>query len=123
MVVEGRHCFPRDFRILTARDYATVKKRGRRVLTRFFVLYVAPSEADNSRLGLIASKKVGNSVLRNRTKRVIREVFRINRQRLGGPFDVVVIAKRDGPYPSYGDYERDFLHGIAKVSRGGSPRG
>jgi ribonuclease P protein component len=122
MAVEGLLRFPRDLRILTGRDYASVKRRGRRLTTRFFVLYVAPSETDNSRLGLIASKKVGNAVLRNRTKRVIREVFRINRHLLGGTFDIVVIAKRGGPYPSYGDYERDFLQGIAKIERSGSPR-
>jgi ribonuclease P protein component len=63
-----------------------------------FVLLVARRRAEDSstrcRLGITASRKVGNAVVRNRVKRSVREWFRRDRARLGAEFDIVVIARR-----------------------------
>ena len=52
-----------------------------------------PAPGVLSRLGITASKRVGNAVVRNRVKRVIRAVFRQHRSMLVSPVDLVVIAK------------------------------
>ncbi len=51
--------------------------------------------ATNVRLGIAASKKVGSAVVRNRIKRLVREVFRQNQSRISSDLDVVVVAKRN----------------------------
>ena len=67
------------------------KKRVERLCTIFFV----PNELDRKRLGIIASKKIGNAVARNRAKRRIREVFRKLKHRMEPALDIVVISGKD----------------------------
>ena len=67
------------------------KKRVERLCTIFFV----PNELDRKRLGIIASKKIGNAVARNRAKRRIREVFRQLKHRMEPALDIVVISGKD----------------------------
>ena len=110
--------FPREARLRTSAAFARTRKKGRRIVTRFFILYVAPSETSRSRLGIIASKKVGNAIARNRAKRVLREVYRNFHGAITSPVDVVAIVKRDCPHPTYGCYDTDFRHGIKKYQSG-----
>ena len=67
------------------------KKRVERLCTIFFV----PNELDRKRLGIIASKKIGNAVARNRAKRRIREVFRKLKHRMEPALDIVIISGKD----------------------------
>lgn len=72
-------------------------RRGRRVGTRWFLVFVAPREGGReARLGITVTRRVGGAVRRNRIKRLVREWFRIHSRDLGA-FDVVVVAKRDTP--------------------------
>jgi ribonuclease P protein component len=70
---------------------------GARVTARSLILYVDDGsglEAGPARLGIIASRKVGNAVQRNRAKRLIRDAFRRLHSGLREPLDLVVIATR-----------------------------
>jgi ribonuclease P protein component len=108
-----RFSFLRDNRIVTADAYASTKQRGGRIVTRYFILYVAQANEGISRIGIVASRKVGNAVVRNRCKRLVREVFRLNQNDFAAPLDVVAIVKKMPYRPTYEDYERDFRHGIS----------
>lgn len=125
MVLKVRFGFPREHRIIASSGFASVRRTGRRFVTRSFILYVVPASLGVSRLGIIASRKVGDAVARNRAKRVLREVFRLNREQLGLPLDVVAIVRRGSRRPEYWRYERDFLQGISlyKVRSGTSGSG
>ena len=74
-----------------------VQTLGKRVLTRHFVLLVATSDGASrkARLGLVASRRIGGAVARNRVKRLCRECFRSFADLLPDEIDLVVIA-RDG---------------------------
>ena len=55
-------------------------------------LFVLPNRQDVTRLGVIATRRMGGAVIRNRSKRLVREIFRLNKGRRG--FDVVVLPNR-----------------------------
>ena len=88
--------FSRSDRLLQSRDYKRVAAKGERSSCREFVVLVAPGTQTSSgrtRLGITASRRVGNAVVRNRVKRAIREWFRASRSQIGSDLDVVVIAR------------------------------
>ena len=82
--------FPSSARLRARGEFMAVQNGGRRVGTRFMTLLGRPNSGLCDRLGIIASRKLGGAVVRNRAKRRLREIFR--RQR----FDRVV-AIADAP--------------------------
>ena len=82
-------------------EFRQVQLSGRRIHTPHFLLVVRPNALPNTRLGITVTKKVGTAVQRNRIKRVVREVFRRNRQMFPASHDVVFIAKRDAASIGY----------------------
>jgi len=73
-----------------------VNVQGVRGVSANFVVLTAPRRGpgDTPRLGITVTRRVGNSVVRNRVKRRVREAFRHQRRELRGPADVVVIARK-----------------------------
>ena len=63
---------------------------------------------DVKRLGITVTKKVGNAVVRNRLKRLIREFFRRNKVLFPAGYDVVVMAKKNIPPLTYQETEREL---------------
>jgi ribonuclease P protein component len=87
----------RRARPLRRADFARVTRCGRRVSTRYFLVFLDRRDDDGPpRLGITVTRKVGTAVRRNRIKRLVREWFRLRRAMLGA-LDVVVIAKREAP--------------------------
>jgi len=74
-------------------EFNRVYENKRRYWNNIFTIYVAPNHTDKTRLGLTVSKKVGNSVKRNRVKRLIRESFRLSREKMLTGYDIIVVAK------------------------------
>ncbi|MBI4042738.1 MAG: ribonuclease P protein component [Deltaproteobacteria bacterium] len=81
-----------------SRDFSRILGGDSRIAGRFFVLFTQPppgkSPHSSLRLGIIASRKVGQAVERNRIKRVIREVFRSDKAAFLSKNDVVVLVRR-----------------------------
>ena len=89
--------FPRDRRIRRRGEFSTVFDRGTRVHGRFYTFLLLSNALGAPRLGIVASRKIGGAVQRNRAKRLIREMFRAQ---VGGSgrirgFDLVVIPRRE----------------------------
>lgn len=96
-------------RVVSARDYARIRRRGRRLASKNFAVSLARQDEaaqggvsgrggeghpSRTRLGMAVSRKVGNAVVRNRVKRAIREWFRHSREALTPDTDLVVVARR-----------------------------
>jgi len=109
--------FGKEDRIRLSREFREIAKNGARAQTRDFVLLVKKSGLDRSRLGVTVSKKVGNAAVRNRTKRIIREFFRLHRDEFPGPVDMVVIAKPlpEGRRPDLHEAERQLQPAVARI--------
>jgi ribonuclease P protein component len=88
--------FRKSQRLLRRADFDRVSQQGKRRHSRHFVVLYLENELGHPRLGVIASRKVGNAVARNRVKRRIREWFRGHALELA-PLDLVVIARREAP--------------------------
>jgi ribonuclease P protein component len=90
--VDGDTRFRPHERIRRRSEFQQVYDHGIRVNGRFSLIFFLANERKNGRLGIAATKKIGGAVVRNRAKRLIREVFRRNKFTAG--FDVVVVPRR-----------------------------
>ena len=82
-------------------------------MNRDLVLYVCGNGMGKNRIGISVSKKVGNSVVRHRLKRVIKEAYRLNEERFTAGWDLVVIARAGQKEASYRDLERSLFRLLA----------
>ena len=77
----------------TNSDFRRAYARGKSYTNPALVMYVRKTRAGSCRIGITASKKIGNAVQRNRARRVIREAFRQVNLPLKGNYDVVFVAR------------------------------
>ena len=112
--------FGPDVRLHHRREFLAVDDGGRRVSGRFVTLVGKPNSRPVDRLGIVASRRIGGAVERNRAKRMVRDVFRRRVNRTGeGCLDVVAIARNGIASAAYGVVEADFLAALRKL-RGGA---
>ena len=75
------------------KEFSDVYKSGSSKANRYLVMYVRSNGLDYNRIGISVSKKVGNSVVRHRIRRLIKESLRLNGDRFNIGLDLVVIAR------------------------------
>ena len=76
------------------KEFQEVYRRGASAAERPFVMYVRKSGKDGNRLGISVSKKVGNSVVRHRIKRLVKESYRLQETSFLQGYDIVVVARQ-----------------------------
>ena len=92
---------------------------GRKVFSRYSVLFFAPNDLSHSRIGITTTKKIGKAAVRNRLKRWTREVYRRQRAPLGIDalkVDVVVNVKAGAADAAYDDFSRDLGRALARIA-------
>ena len=95
-------------------DFKYVYQNGKSFANRFLVMYVLENNDEKNRLGISASKKVGNSVVRHRFTRLVRESYRLHENIFNSGLDIVVIARNSASNLSYFEIESALLH-LAKL--------
>ena len=92
-------------------EFRRIYRSGKSCANDSLIMYVLKQEdnTDNKRIGISASKKIGNSVVRHRIARVLRECFRLHRDELKSGYDIVVIARQPAAAMGYEDMSRAFL--------------
>ena len=83
---------PAERKLRRRSEFQRVFDSGRRTHGRLFTVIAVPTQASTTRLGIVASRKLGGAVVRNRAKRLIREVFRTAVYPTS-PVDLVIIPK------------------------------
>jgi ribonuclease P protein component len=89
-----KNAFPKKFKLGGNEEFKAVIAKRRRFGDNVLAIYVAANGREYSRLGVSVGKASGNAAVRNRFKRLVREVFRLNRERLPVGFDYVAICSK-----------------------------
>lgn len=96
------------------RDFQNVYKKGISYANKYLVMYILENRTDINRVGISVSKKVGNSIVRHRLTRLIRESVRLNVENIEKGYDIVIIARNNLVGKKYTETESAFLH-LAKL--------
>ena len=95
-------------------QFQFVYKNGKSYANKYMVMYVKKNGLEINRLGISVSKKVGNSVVRHRVKRLIKESYRLHENVFNSGLDIVIIARNNCAQASYEEVESALLH-LAKL--------
>ena len=110
---------PKQTRLAKRQQYLRVYEAGRKLFSRYSVLFFAGNDLSYSRLGITATKKVGKANVRNRLKRWTREIYRTRRQALGldeRALDLVFNVKPNAKDATFTDFARDLERVLQRVA-------
>ena len=96
--------------IKKTKDFQTVYRKGKSFANSYIVMYVNKTGEDDRKLGISVSKKVGNSVVRHRITRLIRECFRLNKEKFIPGINIVIIARTGAKDIDYRKMESAIFH-------------
>ncbi|EGO65073.1 ribonuclease P protein component [Acetonema longum DSM 6540] len=90
-------------------QFQTVYKSGKSYANRMMVLYVRHNDLAGRKVGFAAGKKLGNAVVRNRIKRLMREVYRHHQGKLIPGLDLILVGRQSMIDAGYKEAEKAFL--------------
>jgi ribonuclease P protein component len=115
--------FARNSRLHLNRDFEEVFKAGGRIVKDGFVLWYKLIPGENTRIGIAVSRKFGSAVERNRAKRLIREVFRLNRDKLKDGAQLIISLRGGMALNTLGAVETLFCDVCGKAGLIKNPGG
>lgn len=77
---------------MNRKEFVNLNRLGKRYRTRHFTVILKENGLDISRIGITVRKKIGNAVKRNRIKRLVREIYRLNKRNILKGYDIVIVA-------------------------------
>ena len=93
------------------KEFQAAYRRGNSLANRYLVMYTRKRDDEGeNRVGISVSKKVGNSVVRHRFARLVRESFRLNKDILEEGKDIIVVARAAAKDKNFDKIESAFLH-------------
>ena len=92
------------------RDFQKVYNNGKSLANSYLVMYVMDNGLEKNRLGISVSKKVGNSIVRHRLTRLVRESYRLSEEHFRCGIDIIVIARTSGKGKDYHEIGGALIH-------------
>ena len=92
------------------KDFQIVYRKGKSYANRFLVMYIKKNDMGKNRLGISVSKKVGNSIVRHRLTRLIRESYRLQEEYFLCGYDIVVVVRVNAKNSSFADMKSALIH-------------
>ena len=97
------------------REFRRSYRKGRSAVSPCLVVYCRRNGAGKSRLGVTVSTKVGKAVVRNKVRRRLREIYRLNREALCPGYDVILVARSRAAVTPYKKLEAAYLSLLLKL--------
>jgi len=94
---------------LKKNEFGKVYRKGQSKANKYLIMYVYKTNKLN-RIGISVSKKVGNSVIRHRIKRLIKEAYRLNEEKRLNGYDIIIVAREKAKDKTYREIESSLLH-------------
>ncbi|MCP1103107.1 ribonuclease P protein component [Aequitasia blattaphilus] len=91
-------------------EFRNVYNKGKSLSNRQLVMYILENNQEKNRIGISVSKKVGNSVVRHRIKRLIKEAYRLQEERFKVGYDIVIIARANAVGRNFDEMKKAVLH-------------
>ena len=104
----------KEYRLRTNEDFIKIYRNGKNYWNRNLILYVKKNGLKHSRIGFSITKKIGNSVVRNRTRRRMKEICRLNFVNIKQEYDIIFIPKKNVVDITYLELENAMLHLLKK---------
>jgi ribonuclease P protein component len=108
--------FNRSARIKQGRHFRAVREKGERLTIGCLIAnWLRAPDRTACRLGVITSSRIGNAVVRNRARRLLRECFRLHQHSLAYPVEMVLVARPSIVNKDFFGVEKDFLTTLRKA--------
>ncbi len=101
---------PKLISIKKSKDFSAVYRKGNSKVNPFLVMYASANNKGYNRIGISISTKIGKSVLRNRLKRLIKEVYRKQLKRMKKGYDIIIVVRSHAKDAKYQDIEKWMLN-------------
>lgn len=96
-------------------DFRKVYQHKRSMANRLLIIYILENKSEWNRVGFTVSKKVGKSVTRSRVKRLLKESYRLNEDKVLQGYDIIFVARETTAESSYKEIESAMLHLLKKM--------
>ncbi len=102
-------------------EFRNVYENGKSYADKFIVVYVWKNDSSHNKVGISCSKKIGNSVVRHRFARLVREAYRLHEDMFNSGLDIVVVARACARDASFFNIEDSLLSlaGKARIMKNG----
>ena len=111
---------PTSKRIRSRNDFRKIQSLSRHVFCKSFIckyIFHLNGQPTNQRIGVIASRRVGNAVKRNRGKRIFRELFRIHEAKLPSNCDIIIILRSSYSNYTFEELESHYIKACTVISQ------
>lgn len=90
------------------KDFRRLYRTGKSEAGGFIVVYMRPNKCNYNRVGFTVGKQLGKAVVRNRTKRLMRESYRLLEHRLIMGYDMIIVARNRAAGKTYEQISKDM---------------
>ena len=85
-------------------------------MTRYFVIYCRSNPLEKNRVGFTVGKKLGKAVVRNRVRRRLREIYRLNEERIQCGYDLVIVARTAAVGARFSALQAAYLNALGRLN-------
>ena len=96
-------------------EFRRIYRKGRSAVSSCMVVYCQKNRQGRSRLGVTVSTKLGHAVVRNKVRRRLREIYRLNREHMKPGYDVILVARVRAVHTPYRKLEKAYLAALREL--------
>lgn len=91
-------------------DFQNIYRIGKSYANRYLVMYISKNELKKNRIGISVNKKVGNSIVRHRLTRLVRESYRLQEEYFHCGYDIIFVIRVNAKEINYKQMESALIH-------------